>query len=354
MLSLGCGKKNIPGGPYDSTPTPCPQLWLSVNVKDINPSGTPVPVDALTITAQSVGVLNTGTTNTDGTATLEVFGFGSHIITIPGATTSGFPADLTYTVNIVNTFTTYNIVRNSPTFSFGLEPGYNTTYTHLTTTVKYDIVYHTNTKKYCTLSLEGLSNTMVSFTLNPPFVENDGDKAYLTLITPKYFDAGGYGSKVTFSVKGTYTDTNYINIGYDELIQNWYFSPVITSTFAHNGGGDPQLDFNINLSQQSINAPIANLKVLAPDSKIMVKLPTDCCWQHANTSPFNVWWWYSYNGGSQSNTPLTYTYPMYKADLTGTFIYHIMGNSDWSCTSVTFQFFTDDGFYKEVTTQPCF
>lgn len=351
LLSQACGKKQVPGGPYDSTPTPGPQLWLSVNVKDVNPAGTPVAVLNLSVTAQSLGVLKTGQTDSNGTVTLQVFGYGNHIITIPGSATFGYPSDLTYTVNISDNFTNYSIVRNNPTFSFGLEPGYNTFYTHLTTTVKYDIVYHTNTKKYCTLTLEGMNNTRVAYTLNPPFVENDGDSSVLTLITPKYFESGGYGSSVTFSVKGSFTNQNgNIVIGRDELIQNWLFSPVITGTFYINGGNDPQLDFNINLSQQSINAPITNLKVLAPDSKIMVQSTGDSSWTHCN----GVWWWYSYNGGSQSNTPLTYAYPTYKADLPGSFIYHIMSGGGWNCTQVTFQFFTDDGFYKEVNYQACY
>jgi hypothetical protein len=349
LSSQGCKNKVTPGCLYDlipATPTPSAPLWISVNVKDINLSGTPVPVIGLTITAQSGSLSITTTTGTDGTAALEVFGYGDHIIKISGNIISGYPADLTYTVHVNNTLTYYNIVRNQPSFTFGLEAGYSTTYAYLTTTVKYDIVYHTNTKKHCDLSLVGMAYPQISATFDPSYVENDGDKSILTLVTPKYFESGGYASKVTFVVQGMYSNTLPTVIGKDALIQNWEFKPVLSGNYYSIGSHNTQFDFSISLPGNSINCPISDLKVVTPQDKMDILNSTPRYWTNINGLG-SIWEYFSIGGMSQQTYSYIYTYPILQ-NVNGSIIYHFMTGSDgnYSGVRVTFIFFTDDGFSK--------
>jgi hypothetical protein len=251
-------------------------------------------------------------------------------------------------VHVKDTLTYYNIVRNQPSFTFGLEPGYSTTYAYLTTTVKYDIVYHTNTKKHCDLSISGLTYPQISATFDPSFVENDGDKSVLTLVTPKYFTSGGYASKVPFEVQGKYSNTLPTSFGKDALIQNWEFRPTFGGSYSNIGNHNSQLNFSIYLPGASINAPIANLKIHFPEN-----LEEYAFSYFGVTSPYwtvdskgTIWEDFQFGNAGQTNHFYDYTYTSFDDNPNGHVIYHFEAGDESSVTNIKlfFQFYTDDGF----------
>lgn len=199
LIVSSCGKRSTPFAPFDSTPTPAPNLRVEISLSD---SG--IPAGNVYLNIDSIG----GTTNSSGYIVLTVPGYGTHNLLIPNDADHGFTNPITYSVNVTKDWTTVNIDRGTPTINMVLDSKSANVFTCIENNVVYNLKYSTATKKRLDLEVKGLPSSF-SWQFSPPYVENDGDTSTLIINTPKYYQVGYYSAPVTFTAYGT--------VGYEKI-----------------------------------------------------------------------------------------------------------------------------------------
>jgi hypothetical protein len=219
ILLAGCNKKSNPAGTLDATtPTPTPNFTYIINVID---NLTPVENLSIKLINLSDNTYKLATTNSSGNATYNINYSGNYQINIAA---QDHYNDLSYNVTI-NSNGTYFIDRGTQLLELSLDEGCTKDWDINSKTAVYTIIYRTGANKTYTLSAEGISSTIYSF--SKPSLSVNGETAKFYINIPESYEV--LPKKITFTVKGTNAPADTINTTTETFNQLWNFDMVLAT-----------------------------------------------------------------------------------------------------------------------------
>jgi hypothetical protein len=246
LISVGCKTRQIPGAPYDCTPTATgePTNRVSITIIDYDTtSNTSAAHDVNVMLHYPGGNPRTVSASVvSGTAEMYVYSNGQYMVEILPNTINGYSNSVFDTINVSGPFSQKTINRYEPTgftVSTPVVQSFNKTGGLFT----YTLTYHTNTPRRITFTVQTNATEGAQYWFEPVTeTVNNGDTVRFKVFIPAYYqlpysDFISSGGLLQFRFIGTDSKLNtYLGNAYN-ITQAWHFYVVIPAYRGIAGGG---------------------------------------------------------------------------------------------------------------------